>query len=54
MGKAFEGKEYDNKLKYSSMTIKFSEVKFGLNLETLEEFEVSNSSRIATNSSFAT
>lgn len=49
MGKAFEGKE-----SHSSMTIKFSEVKFGLNLETLEEFEVSNSSRIATNSSFAT
>lgn len=49
MGKAFVGKESQ-----SSMTIKVNEIKFGLSLETLEEYEVFNSNRIATNSSFAT
>lgn len=47
-GKAFVGKESQ-----LSMMIKFSEMKFGLSLKTLEEYEVLNSNRIATNSSSA-
>lgn len=47
-GKAFVSKESQ-----LSMTINFSEMKFGLSLETLEEYEVLNSNRIATNSSLA-
>ena len=47
-GKAFVGKESQ-----LSMMIQFSEMKFGLSLKTLEEYEVLNSNRIATNSSSA-
>lgn len=46
MGKAFGGKENQLKMRI----IKFIELKFQLNLETLEEYEASN----ATNSVFAT